>query len=133
MRAMYRAFNALARGGDIAAYVWEMWDPDCEYEPVEELEPVRGPEALVRWNERWFEVWDEVQVEVDELVPHGDAVLAGITLRGVASESSIEVSQRFFHVCECRNGKVLRMHEYLERSEALEAVGLSESDSLEGE
>ena len=126
VRGMYRAFSALARGGDVEAYVREAWDPDCEYEPVEELERVRGHEAMVRWNERWFEVWDEVQVEVDELIPHGDMVLASINLRGIGSGSSIEVSQRIFHICEFRQGKVLRMREYLERNEALEAVGLSE-------
>ena len=126
VRSMYRSFNTLAAGGDIEAYVREMWDPDCEYQPVEEQEPIRGHEALVRWHERWFEAWSEFHADVDELIPREQVVMAAINVRGVGAESSTEVSQRMFNVCECRNGKILRMQEYLERDDALEAVGLSE-------
>jgi EAL domain-containing protein (putative c-di-GMP-specific phosphodiesterase class I) len=60
VRAMYRAFSGLAEGGDLASYVAAHRDPDCEYQPVvEEHEPVRGHEALVRWHERWFEALEE--------------------------------------------------------------------------
>ncbi len=125
VRAMYGGFNGLAAGGGVEAYVRERWDPACEYQPVEEIEPIRGHEALVRWNERWFEAWDECHAHVDELIVHDDLVMAVVDVRAVGAESGSRVAQRFFHVCECRDGRVWRMREYLERDEALEAAGLS--------
>jgi hypothetical protein len=38
--------------------------------------------------------------------------------------SGVQVNQRFFHICDLRDGKVLRVREYVERDQALEAAGL---------
>ena len=126
MRSMYAGFSKLAQGGDVQQYVAAHYDPGCEYEPAEESESVRGHEALVAWNERWFEAWEEFHAEIDELIEEGDIVVTGITVRGRGSESGLEIDQRIFHVSELRESKILRMREFLDRHEALEAVGLSE-------
>ena len=121
VRSMYAGFSELAGGADIAAYVRSHWDPECEYEPVEEIEAIRGHEALIAWNERWFEVMDEVRAEVDELAEQGDFLFAQITLRARGGTSGITVEQLIFHVFELRDGRILRMREYLDRDLALEA------------
>jgi ketosteroid isomerase-like protein len=126
VRSVYTAFNGLAEGGDITSYVVAHYDLGCEYEPVEEEEAIRGHDALVRWNERWFEAWDEFHVDVDELIEADEGVVfSAITVHGQGAGSGIRINQRFFHVFDLRNGKVLRTREYVERHEALEAVGLS--------
>jgi ketosteroid isomerase-like protein len=123
LRSLYAAFGRLAEGEDVASYVIAHYDPDCEYQPVEEDEAIRGHDALVRWNQRWFEVWDEFHVDVDEFIEVGDGVVvAAFTAHGRGAESEMHVDQQLFHVCELRNGKVFRVREYLERDEALEAV-----------
>lgn len=127
VRSLYEAFSGLAAGGDVTSYVVAHYDPDCEYQPVEELEVVGGHEALVRWNERWFAAWDEFQANVDELIEVTDGVLfAALTVRGRGAASGTQVTQRIFHLCELRNGKVFRIREYLEREQALDAVGIRE-------
>jgi ketosteroid isomerase-like protein len=126
VHAMYVAFNRAGESGDFASYVREVWDAECEYQPVEEYEPVRGHDALEEWHDRWFEVWVEFQAEVDDVVDAGDAVFSAITVRARGRQPGVELTQRFFHVITVREGKLLRMTEYLDRSEALEAVGLSE-------
>jgi ketosteroid isomerase-like protein len=40
--------------------------------------------------------------------------------------SGMEISQRLFDLFELRDGKILRMKQYLDPHQALEAVGLSE-------
>jgi ketosteroid isomerase-like protein len=123
MRSLYDGFGPLAHGGDVRSYVAEHYNVDCDYCPVEEEEAIRGREAVVAYIQRWFEVWDEMTVDVDEIVePRDGLVMTAVTFHGRGAASDVYVDQRFFHVCHMRDGKVVRMREYLERSEALEAT-----------
>jgi ketosteroid isomerase-like protein len=127
MQSLYDGFGPLALGGDVRSYVAAHYSLDIEYHPVEEEEPVRGHDAMIGWIQRWFEVWDEMGVDLNEILePKNDVVITTITIRGRGAASDVQVDQRFFHVCDMRNGKVLRMREYLERYQALEAAGFSE-------
>src|SRR4051794_37924650 len=107
VRSMYAAFSRIAQGGDLPSYVAAHYDPDCEYEPTEEEDTIRGYEALIRWNERWFEVWDEFRAEIDEIIETDEAVVTGITLHGRGRKSGMEIEQRIFHVCELRDKRIL--------------------------
>ena len=123
VRAMYAAFNRAGESNDFASYVEAVWDPDCEYVAAEEYEPIRGRDALIRWNERWFEPWEAFHAEVDEVIDAGDAVFSAITVRARGREP-LEVTQRLFHVSTVRGDRMLRMMEYTDRAEAREAAGL---------
>ena len=126
VRSMYAAFSDLARGGDCVSYVAAHWDPDGEYRPVEETGTIRGHDALVRWIERWLEAWDDFVDEIDEITELGGPVVAAIRVKGRGRESGMEISQRLFHVIELRDRKILRLWEYLDRRQALEAAALRE-------
>ena len=126
VRGMYAAFGGLAGGGDIASYVATHWAPDAEYDPIEETGTIRGRDELVRWHERWFEAWDEFRAEVDEIIEAGDVVVAAITVHGRGGQSGTTITQRLFHVCETRDGKLSRMGEYSDRETALKAAGWRE-------
>lgn len=123
---MYEAFNRLAEDGDFVAYVVEHFEPDCEYDPVEETGTVHGRADLVNWHERWFEAWGEFWADVDEVIEAGDRVLTALTVHGRGGASGMQIDQGFFHVFDVRNHRILRIREFVEREEALEAVGLSE-------
>jgi ketosteroid isomerase-like protein len=124
VRAVYAAFSGLAQSGEIASYVAAHFDPDCEYRPVEEASTIRGHHALIRWVERWLEAWDDAWDEVDEIIEAGATVIAAIRVHGRGRLSGMEVSQRLFDVFELRNGRVVRITEYLDPAQALEAAGL---------
>ena len=126
VRSVYAAFNALPRGGDTATYITEHFDLDCEYSPVEEASTICGHEALIRWIERWLDAWDEAWDEVDEITASGGRVLAATRVHGRGRHSGMVISQRLFDVFEIRDRRVLRISEYLDRGQALEAAGLSE-------
>jgi ketosteroid isomerase-like protein len=125
-RAMYAAFSDLARGADCSAYVAAHWDADGEYRPVEETATVRGHDALVQWTSRWMEAWQDFSDEIDEVIDVGGPVVAAVTVKGRGRESGMDISQRLFHVIEVRDGKILRLWEYLDREEALQAARLRE-------
>ena len=126
VRSMYAAFSRLAHNGEIASYVAEYFDPDCEYQPVEEAGTIRGHGSIIRWNQRWLEAWADNWDEVDQTIENGEMVVAAIRVHGRGRKSGVEISQRLFDVFELRDGKIVRVKEYLDRHQALEAAGLSE-------
>jgi ketosteroid isomerase-like protein len=124
VRAMYESFNGLSESGNFVGHVDSHFDADCVYDPVEESGEVRGRADLVRWNARWFEVWERCWVDVDEVFEAGGRVVTALTLHGRGEASGLEIDQRFFHVFDLRDDRILRIQEFLDREEVLKAVRL---------
>ena len=83
-------------------------------------------EFYVAWRQ-YRDTFEEWWVEVDELRDGpGDRVIAAVRDGGRMKGSGGEVRQRIFHVWELRAGKTVAWTVFLDRSEALEAVGLRE-------
>jgi len=73
------------------------------------------------------DTFDQWWIEVDELLDgQGERVFAAVWDGGRMKSSGDEVRQRVFHVWELGEGKVVAWTVFLDRSEALEAAGLSE-------
>jgi ketosteroid isomerase-like protein len=126
VRALYASFGQLAEGGEVHSWVHTYFDPDCEYRPVEELDPVCGDEAVIEYVERWLGAWSRYSEQVEEIIDGGEIVVTAIRISASGRTSGIEIRQRFFHVFEIREARILRLREYLDRNTALEAAGLSE-------
>jgi ketosteroid isomerase-like protein len=126
VRAQYVSFERVAEGGDVHSWVLGYFHPNCEYRPVEEVDAIRGHEALIEWTERWLEAWSSYSDQVEEIIDGGEIVVAAVTISGRGRTSDVEIGQRFFHVFEMRDGRILRLREYLDRDSALEAAGLRE-------
>lgn len=62
---------------------------------------------------------------MEEVIDAGGAVFSAISVRARGRESALEVTERMFHVSTVRGGRMLRMLEYDDRAEALEAAGLA--------
>ncbi len=126
VRAQYASFGQFADGGEVHSWVLAYFDPNCEYRPVEEVDAIRGHEALIEWTERWLEAWSSYSEQVEEIIDGGEIVVAEVSISGRGRTSGVEIRQRFFHVFEMREGRILRWREYLDRDSALEAAGLQE-------
>jgi ketosteroid isomerase-like protein len=99
-------------------------DPDIVWNPIEEL-PTQGHEAVRRSLAHWKAEWDNYEVRPEELVDMGDSVVATVRLRGRGRGSGVEIEACFFDVYTLRDGKIVRMDQFTERSDALAAVRLS--------
>ena len=126
VRAHYASFSRLAEGDGVRSHVLSYFDPNCEYWPIEEVDVIRGHEALIQWVERWIEAWSSFRAEVEEAIDGGETVFVAATSNARGRTSGIETRMRWFHVYEMREGRILRWREYLDRDSALEAAGLSE-------
>jgi ketosteroid isomerase-like protein len=65
-------------------------------------------------------------VTVEETIDAGDRVVLSAHHRGRGRGSGIKVDARFYEVYTLREGKIVRVDEFTERAEALEAAGLRE-------
>jgi len=124
VRAQYTSFGQITEGGEVDSWVLGYFDPNCEYRPVEEVDAIRGHEALIEWTERWLEAWSSYSDQVEEIIDGGEIVVAAVSISGRGRTSGVEIRQRFFHVFEMREGRILRLREYLDLDSALEAAGL---------
>jgi len=102
-----------------------IFDPYVVMNPTEEG-PSYGLDAIRDNFEHWEGAWEELDVTVEELIDAGDRVLLTAHHRGRGRGSGVQVETRLYSVYTLRDGKVIRVDEYAERPEALEAAGLSE-------
>ena len=118
-----RAFEAYARGDLREATA--NYDDDVVFNPAEEA-PLQGRDAVLSYIQRWEEPWDDYELKAEEFLDAGECVIVTVhvTARGVAS--GVEVDARSHQVHTLRDGRLIRMDEYLERDKALEAAGLTE-------
>ena len=115
VRRLYAAFDdqewATALG---------LFHPDVEWSPVEGT--FHGPDGVVAALAEWTESWEEHRVDAEEFVQASDRVLAVIHLTGRGAASGMEVDQRFFQIYDVRDGKIVRMKEFVTRAQALDAA-----------
>ena len=115
-------FDAYMRGDVVAATA--NYDRDVIFNPAEEP-PIQGREAVLSYIRRWEEPWDDYELHTEEFIDAGERVVVTINVRARGAASGVEVDARSHQVHLLRDGKLIRMDEYLVRDEALRAAGLS--------
>jgi ketosteroid isomerase-like protein len=105
--------------------------PDIEWVPVQsdpEYSVHRGLDDVRAWLTSWAESFPDLRWELDRILDAGgDLVLAFVRLAGRAEATGIDLETPSYAVVfTLRGEKIARIHEYLDRQEALEASGLSE-------
>jgi uncharacterized protein len=115
------------------AMVLTGFDPSVEFSAIQ-----TGPEGPATFHGHAgvrqasslvLEVFGDIRLDPEEFLDLGDRFLVVVKLSGHGAESGASVNQRLFSVCTLRRGLVVRQDEFLDRSEALEAIGLSEQDA----
>ncbi len=85
-----------------------------------------GNEDVLANYRRWNEAWESAETSLEEVIGRGDRVFVTVRFRGRGRASGIEIETSFHEVYTLRDGKVLRIHEYEHRAEALDAARLSQ-------
>ena len=120
LRGLFASYEreGLARASEFLAQ-------DVVWNPAEEA-PQHGPEAVTAYMRRWEGEWEGLRTVAEEFRDAGDWVLVTVHFSGRGRASGIEVDARLYEAYLFRDGKVVRMDEFSDRAEALEAVGLRE-------
>jgi ketosteroid isomerase-like protein len=130
VRAFNRAIAAYNRR-DVDAFL-EAFDPMAETHPLtlamfgQEATVYRGHEGIRQFIRDVDEVLPGLQVEPLEARDLGERVVASGRLRARGRASGAEIESPISWVVEFKDGRVIRMSDYLDPKEALEAAGLSE-------
>jgi ketosteroid isomerase-like protein len=129
VEAIRKGWDAWLRG-DVPR-LFALWDPEIVWDMThfrEWPEPTyRGREGVRRFLTEWLEVWDDYEVGVDEIIAAPDGRVVSLAWqRGKGRESGLAMEIKWAQVATLRDGKVLRIENYDDRSTALGATGLSE-------
>jgi ketosteroid isomerase-like protein len=106
------------------------FDPGIEWSPAE-IFPDPDPTYYGHdgYREAWrllFEAFEDLRLDPQEVLDLGDRLLLTTELSGHGAGSGVFVRQRVFLLYTLRQGLIVREDDFLDRSEALEAAGLSE-------
>src|SRR5262245_4421534 len=131
------------RSGQLAAEAFNRRDLDAfllTYQADYELRPARewvdaglakpsyrGGAGLREYVSDWSDVWGgDLYIEPLELIDLGDRVVILARQPSRAQASGVAITANFATVATVEHGKVIRQQDFLDHSQALEAVGLRE-------
>ena len=118
-------FAAYERGRDVATIASEYMAEDVVWNPADEA-PQHGIDVVAAYMRRWESEWEELRTVAEEFIDAGDKVLVTVHFSGRGRASGIEVDARLHEVWVVRGGKIVRMDEFTDRADALDAAGLRE-------
>jgi ketosteroid isomerase-like protein len=84
-----------------------------------------GVDEVAKYTRGFLEPWTHIAIEAEELIDAGDTVIAAVRQHGAGTESGAATEFRYFQVWTFRGPKVVRLENFRERAEALEAAGLA--------
>ena len=122
-----RALAAYARGDTEGAL--ELTDPAVVVHAESGLAQAgtyRGRESMARFMRAWEDAWEAMEYEPEEWLDSDEAVVVVVRYRGRGKGSGVTVDDRFAWRYELGDGKIVSWGIYATKTEALEAVGLSE-------
>lgn len=85
----------------------------------------RGPEEIRGYVQGFLTSWNNAVIAGEDFVAEGDTVVVGVHQSATGKGSGAPVDFRYFQVWSFRAGMVVRIECIRERSDALEAAGLS--------
>jgi ketosteroid isomerase-like protein len=119
-----RALDAFARG-DSEGFLSKL-DPEIEWHPTPGS-PVagvyRGLDDVERLFRTWRDAWHEVDLVLEDPVEANGNVVATGHFHGITAGTAEEVDFRRTAVMTIRDGRIVRVVDYTDRAEALEALG----------
>jgi ketosteroid isomerase-like protein len=105
-------------------FVWDM----STFRAWPERQTYEGIGGAKEFLSAWVGAWEDWALDVEELHPAGDQVVAVVRQRGRAKATGVPVDMHFGQVWTIRAGKQVRMEMYTTPEEALRAAGLGAAD-----
>ena len=121
--AVLRAIDAY-NAGDVDGLL-SMADPDIEWEVAPEHPAAtthRGLEAVREYHEDWRNTVQDLTIDLQSVAESGDSVVTVCRLRGRGGESGPDVEVEIAFLTTFRDGKAIRVEEFLNPDEALRAL-----------
>jgi ketosteroid isomerase-like protein len=126
VQAVRRVYDEWSRGNWRPKF--DIYDAEMEWGWSDEFPGLSGvyhdPAERNKRVQEWLHGWEDWRCEAEELVVHGEHVVALCRYRGRGRGSGASVDTKGAHVWTLRDGKVVRLEVFATRARAFEAVGL---------
>ena len=127
-RAVSRGFAALQRGDFEVAL--GSYDPDVEWHGavggLDEGRVVRGRAEVLEAFRDYYDTWERLELRPEEIIDTGDELIVFVHEVARGRKSGIVMETDTAAISTLHEGRVIKVRNYLDRSEALEAAGLRE-------
>src|SRR6478735_584564 len=120
-----RRMNAAFNCGDVVAFAELLDDDVAWWDREDDLDATvhRGRDGVIKALATLADDISDLRVEVAEYIDGGDYVVTPVRVIGRGQISGASFEEDEVHVVKLREGKVIELREYRNRSEALKAVG----------
>jgi uncharacterized protein len=122
MFARFQSGDRTAWRNQIAEDV--IWDTSATTMPGAGI--YQGHAGVERFFVEWMGAWKDPSVEPLEFIDAGESIVSVFRWTGIGKTSGVPTQRDFFGVYDLRDRRVSRYRQYENRTEALEAAGLSE-------
>jgi ketosteroid isomerase-like protein len=133
-RQAYAAYNAGLNApnprGAIRAWLERFGDPEIVWE-IEPTAPgartiYQGVDGVMKFFDLIHESFEPVRQVPERFIDCGDRVLVFLRSEARARTTGLELNEEWAHLLTARDGKAVRVQQFRNRDEALEAAGPSE-------
>jgi uncharacterized protein len=132
VRRAYAAYNAAMSAPNPLKALRAAWeglaDPAIEWVPVPNAldDTFHGVDGVMEFFAETLEAFEQVHMIPERFIDHGDRVLVFLRGKGRARRAGLEIDEPWAHLITVRDGRILRLEQFRNRDEALDAAGLSE-------
>jgi ketosteroid isomerase-like protein len=129
VEVLRRIYEGWAKGDFRSSADNAVYDPDLVWVLSDEFPNPgehRGLAAASEGFREWLRAWSHWRIAAEEFLERGDQVVVLTHFHGRGRDSDLLIDGRGADVWTFRDGRVVRQEVWLDRDEALEAVGLSE-------
>ena len=107
-----------------------LYDPDVEWHGagggLDEGRILQGRAAVLEAFRDYYDTWERLELRPEEIIDTGLELIVFVHEVARGRKSGIEMETDTAAVSTLHEGRVVQVRNYLDRSEALEAAGLSE-------
>jgi ketosteroid isomerase-like protein len=129
VEAVLRSYETFNEYGVEATAAAGWWHEDIEWHDPPEFPDAgihRGIEAAKAALQGYVDVGGHMKIHVDECIDAGDEVFVRWQARVRGASSGAPAEGSMYHVFTVKDGKLVRLRQYLDRDAALVAAGLAE-------
>jgi ketosteroid isomerase-like protein len=109
----------------------DLYDPLVLFVPFPDFPAAKhylGRDGVREFMRDFLAAWTNLTMAAEDVIEAGDSVVVTTRWRGVGKGSGAQTEKRVFDVWTFRGRTVTRVEFFLDRAEALEAVGLSHQE-----
>jgi ketosteroid isomerase-like protein len=128
-RSVSRGFAANKRG-DLEFVLAAYYDPNVEWHGtiggLDEGSLRRGHQEVMRGFDEYYAAWERLDLRPEEIIDIGDELIVFVHEIARGRESGVVVETDTATISTFREGMIVRVRGFMDRSQALEAAGVRE-------